>query len=248
MSTKIIIRFDDVSPKMNWELFIYFKKNLEDLGVRTLLGVIPENKDKQFINYNFDEKFFNKIKSYKDFGDTISQHGTFHRYTSKSSGILKINNKSEFAGHSFEYQYKLIKKGKKILEKHNCWQPVFMAPSHSFDNNTIKALVKLGFKSITDGYGLYPYKEKGIYFIPQLFSKPFNIGFGLSTICIHINYLSKKEVDKLINFIKYNRKRIISFERFKDIKTPHPSIIKTLKFLSFASIITMRKIKKLNKI
>ena len=102
MATKIIVRFDDICPNMDWEKFIFIKNNLKDLGIRSLLGVIPSNKDKSFLNYEYKENFFELIYDFKDYGDTIAQHGTHHKYTTNSEGILKINKRSEFAGHDFE--------------------------------------------------------------------------------------------------------------------------------------------------
>ena len=244
MSTKIILRFDDICPNMNWDSFIYLKKNLIKLGIRSLLGVIPDNQDKFLLTYKYKERFFELINSYKDFGDTIAQHGTFHKYTTDSSGILKINNKSEFAGQTFEYQYELLKKGKSILIKKNCWQPVFMAPAHSFDEITLLCLAKLGFKAISDGYGFYPFKRYGIEFIPQISEKPFNTGFGVATICIHINSLNKTNTNHILNFIKSNRNRIIPFEEYISIETPPKFIVKTLELISSKYIRSIRKIKK----
>ena len=232
MSTKIIVRFDDICPNLNWEMFLFIKKKLQDLGIRSLLGVIPDNKDKSFLKYERKENFFDLINYYKNFGDSIAQHGTHHRYTTNSSGILKINNRSEFAGHDFDYQYNLLKKGKQILEKHDCWQPIFMAPSHSLDLNTLKALRKLRFKSISDGYGFYPYRKEEIDFIPQISSRPFNTGFGLATLCIHINSFENINVKNLLNFISLNRSRIISFEEYNNIKSNSKIISGSLNFLS----------------
>tara|TARA_B100000886_G_scaffold61657_1_gene38188 strand:+ start:1360 stop:2115 length:756 start_codon:yes stop_codon:yes gene_type:complete len=243
MSTKIIVRFDDICPNLNWEIFLIIKKELQDLGIRSVLGVIPDNKDESFLKYEYKENFFDLINDYKNFGDTIAQHGTFHKYTTTSKGILKINNRSEFAGHDFKYQYKLIKKGKQILESHNCWQPVFMAPSHSFDENTLKALIKLGFKSISDGYGFFPYKEKGIDFVPQISARPFNIGFGLATVCIHTNNLNKINIKKILEFISSNRSRIISYEEYNNIKSPSKYIDGGLSFMSKKIITSARFLK-----
>jgi len=205
------------------------------------------NKDKHLKKYEYKEDFFDKIRLYKDYGDTIAQHGTFHNYTSNSSGILGINSNSEFAGHSYKYQYELIKKGKEILNKNSCWQPIFMAPAHSFDENTLKSLKRLNFKSITDGYGFYPIKKEGIDHVPQLSAKPFNVGFGLATICLHTNSLSKKDANKFINFIKNNRSRIISYQDYKNFKTPPKYILKPLNFFSWGAISSIRKFKKVFK-
>ena len=75
MSTKIIVRFDDICPNLNWEIFLLIKNKLQDLGIRSLLGVIPDNQDKSFLKYEYKENFFDLINNYKNFGDTIAQHG-----------------------------------------------------------------------------------------------------------------------------------------------------------------------------
>ncbi len=243
MATKIIIRFDDICPNINWEKFFYLKTKIQDLGIRSLLGVIPENKDKSFFKYQYNDSFFDLINNYKNYGDSIAQHGTYHKYTSKSSGILKINKRSEFAGHDFEYQYSLIKKGKEILQNNNCWQPIFMAPSHSFDLNTIEALKKLGFKSVSDGYGFFPYKRHGIEFVPQISSRPFNTGFGLATICIHSNNLTELKIKNLIDFLSINRSRIINYEEYHNIQSPAKPIVNGLEFISNKIISAIRILK-----
>ncbi len=64
MATKIIIRFDDICPNINWEKFFYLKTKIQDLGIRSLLGVIPENKDKSFFKYQYNDSFFDLINNY----------------------------------------------------------------------------------------------------------------------------------------------------------------------------------------
>lgn len=167
---RFILRFDDVTPDMNWENFLKVKSAAEKHSVRSILGVVPHNKDPNLsIRKNMSHsEFFSHINKYVEYGDTIAQHGTYHTYTTTTSSILGISNWSEFAGYSYEQQLEKLKIGKEILEEHGIWQPYFMAPSHSFDRNTLNALKKLGFKAITDGYGLYPYNIEGVILVPQL--------------------------------------------------------------------------------
>ena len=61
MSTKIILRFDDICPNIDWEKFLYIKKRVQDLGIRSLLGVIPENKDESFLKFRHKDDFFDLI-------------------------------------------------------------------------------------------------------------------------------------------------------------------------------------------
>jgi predicted deacetylase len=219
--SKYILRFDDITPGMAWSKFLPLKKKLELLGIKVVLGVVPECLDKSLTVENIDINFFERIRKWRDYGDAILQHGTHHVYTTKNAGILKINKNSEFAGFSYKVQYDLLRKGKRILEGEGCWQPYFMAPSHSFDSNTLKALSDLGFVSISDGYGFVPYIMNNIVLVPQLFSKPFRFIPGVSTICIHINQMSVSEIESISYFIISNAKHFVDY---KKIKIKHESV------------------------
>jgi len=216
--SRYIIRFDDITPGMAWSKFLPLKKELEGLGVKSILGVVPECLDESLAIEAVDDNFFDYIRRWQGYGDAILQHGTHHLYKTTSSGILKINNNSEFAGCSYKEQYQLLKKGKNILESEECWQPYFMAPSHSFDKNTLKALSELGFAAISDGYGFFPYKLLNIVLVPQLFSKPFRLLPGISTICIHINNMSDSEIKKLLVFVSKHKDRFVDFKNITNDK------------------------------
>lgn len=212
MKKYYLLRFDDITEQMAWSKFLPLKEELEKNKISSILGVVPNCKDKHLNIENVKEDFFDIIRYYKNYGDTITQHGTTHVYTQSDSGLLNINPFSEFAGLSYDEQYKKLKIGKEFLVKEQVWQPYFMAPAHSFDTNTLKALSDLKFQAITDGYGFYPYIEENIILVPQLFSKPINFGFGISTICLHINQMTDKEIENILAFIKNNRQYFINFE------------------------------------
>ena len=58
-----------------------------------------------------------------------------------------------------------------IFKKENIKIRSFFAPNHTYDFNTFKALKANNIINVIDGYGLLPYHEFGINFIPQLFYK-----------------------------------------------------------------------------
>ena len=206
---KFIIRIDDISPTMNLENFDRIKHFLVSKNIRPIIGVVPDNQDENLKFSSKNEDFWPMIRNLKQLGWSIAQHGCHHKYSTVESGILKINNFSEFAGLSFKEQLKKIITGKNILIEQKIWEPIFMAPAHSFDDNTLKALKEADFKYVTDGYGLYPWSDRGLTFIPQLFSGFSNFGFGVYTVCIHLNELSEKEVDNVINQINGREHKII---------------------------------------
>ena len=89
----------------------------------------------------------------------------------------------------------------------------FFAPNHTYDNNTFVALKNSGINEIIDGYGLMPYTEKGLKFIPQLFYKLFILPFGVQTTQIHLNYWNQKDFDIFEKFIIKNSNKIISYDQ-----------------------------------
>lgn len=212
MSTKFILRFDDISPEMAWSRFDPLKKMIESLGVKSVLGVIPDCKDHNLIIEPRLDNFYERVRMWQDYGDSIAQHGTHHFYDSSGLNFLGLYSKSEFVGHSFEKQFNKLKQGKQILVNEGVWQPWFMAPSHSFDEFTIQALKELGFSALTDGYGFYPYKSNSLLLVPQLTSFPINVGFGICTICLHINTMKPSDVLKIKEFILKNKEKFIDFK------------------------------------
>ncbi len=212
LQTRYLLRFDDVSPGMSWSKFMFAKRIIEGIGVKSILGVVPNCMDKNLNVEKSNDQFFDFVRKCMNYGDAIAQHGTYHTYTTTESGILGINRRSEFAGNDYTAQYELLGLGKKILEEQSVWQPYFMAPSHSFDDTTIDALKSLGFVAITDGYGFYPYVYRGLRFVPQLTSFPFNVGFGYCTICVHINKMMDRDIKKLLKFVSVNKEFFVDFK------------------------------------
>ena len=80
--------------------------------------------------------------------------------------MLGINQNSEFAGLSYEIQYEKLKRGQEILRKSGVCTDIFMAPGHTYDADTIRALKACGFKVVTDGLYLKPYRDQGVLFVP----------------------------------------------------------------------------------
>lgn len=213
---KYLMRFDDVNSRMDWEKFLLLKRHLEKYNIKSILGVVPNCKDEFLFAAKPNKDFFNFLRKCKLYGDSIAQHGYEHRYDSKSRGIYGTSANSEFAGHSYEIQFNKLNNGKKILEKELIWEPIFMAPGHSFDKETIIALEKLGFSKILDGLSFNPYKIDNLIYIPQFSSKPLPIFIPcISQLCVHINTISIKEVKILMTFISKHHKKFISLNEIR---------------------------------
>lgn len=218
MCSKHIFRLDDIAENMNWENYFFLKRIFKKYNVKPIIGVIPNNKDDELKKYSkSDFNFWDEIREVQNMGWSIALHGYNHKYETKSSGILNINNRSEFAGLPFERQNEKIKLGKKILQENGIKIDAFMAPAHSFDNLTIECLLANGINTVTDGYGLYPYYYRGILFVPQLLSRPRKMPFGVFTWCMHPNTMSKDSIRDIEKFIKNNKGDIITFQEAKEM-------------------------------
>ncbi len=205
---RLLIRLDDITPDMDWGKFARIRAMFERYGVRPILGVVPDNRDKALSVDRAKEDFWPYVRALQADGWTIAQHGYQHRYATKRSGLLKLNKASEFAGLPYEAQYEKIKKGRDILQRQGFDVTMFMAPGHTYDRNTLKALRGLGFLYVTDGYADIPYYWKGLLFIPCRSARP-KLSSGVDTLCIHCNELEESDYRELEDFLEAHADSLI---------------------------------------
>ena len=220
MSARYLIRLDDIAPNMHWE---HFERLVESFGtyrIRPLLGVIPDNCDPQLLPFPaYDGDFWKQMRKYQSLGWEISQHGYQHLYVSRERGLMGINGLSEFAGLPFDEQLDKLRRGQEILREHGLRFETFMAPSHSFDELTLRALSELGFTTITDGFAPQPYRNAGLTFIPQLFELPRPLPFGTHTFCLHLNVMNEPQIQQVERFIAEHYKQFITFPEARELAT-----------------------------
>ena len=87
-----MIRMDDITPTMNWTTFNQIRNIFETYGIYPLLGVVPDNRDEKLNVEPANEQFWSVLKELELQGWMIAQHGTYHRYVTKQSGILGLKN------------------------------------------------------------------------------------------------------------------------------------------------------------
>lgn len=163
---KILIRFDDMCPTMDYEEFNKAIEVLDRYNLTALLGVIPDCRDPELMLDNEHDNFWDYMKELESRGYKLAMHGYIHKYDIHYKVKKRKGLNSEFAAHSYDIQYKKIKDGKNILLNHNIKTDTFFAPSHSYDTNTIKALSSNGFKYMSDGYSFKPIKHGNTICIP----------------------------------------------------------------------------------
>ena len=214
-NTGILIRLDDIAENMNWDLMDKSELLFEKYKIKPILGVIPNNKDNELLSYPKKNDFWEKVRSWKNKGWEIAMHGSTHVYdkVTKNKDYFGHGGKSEFFGHPIEVQILKIKDGLKKFDNEKIKIRSFYAPNHTYDKNTLIALKETGINEIIDGYGLMPYTENNIKFIPQLFYKPLSLPFGIQCTQIHLNYWEQKDFDNFENFILNNLNKIITYDQ-----------------------------------
>ena len=164
-----LIRLDDASEYMDVEKWNQIENILQKYNIKPIVGVIPDNKDNNFVNkYEKDNLFWEKVIRWKQSGWEIALHGYDHVHITRNGGINPINYRSEFAGVELRKQKEKISKGIRIIRKNNIKPKIFFAPSHTFDMNTLEALkCESNIRIISDTIANDIYKMNGFYFIPK---------------------------------------------------------------------------------
>lgn len=191
---KIAVRMDDITPDMDWERFLAFKEILDTYHIKPLIGVVPDNRDENLHRAKAAGDFWEYIKELQKDGWCIALHGYRHVYRTKKGGLFPLNHFSEFAGLSFEEQFDMLEKASEVLQRNGIKTDIFMAPGHSYDKNTLKALKKLGYTKITDGFGKKPYVWRTMTFYPISFmlGRSLQKKGGTTTMVIHANGIDEE--------------------------------------------------------
>lgn len=213
---QIAIRMDDITPDMDWDRFQAVKEILDGLNIKPLIGVVPDNRDDNLHRMEADGGFWKYVKELQDNGWCVAMHGYQHIYTTKSGGLFPLNRFSEFAGIPLPRQRMMIQKGAEILKQHDISTEIFMAPAHSYDRNTLKALKEFGYNKITDGFGNRPYRWQGMTFYPISFilGRSFKKKNGITTMVIHTNEIDDTGMMKLEEMLHKHKDGLISYEAF----------------------------------
>jgi len=215
--SRYFFRLDDIAPNMNWDNFNLVVDIFNKYNIKPLLAVIPNIHDSELeAKYSSVPKFWQAVKDLKDKGWLIAQHGYQHLYKTREGGLLRIHNKSEFAGLDFEIQRQMLESGKKILEEKLGEINIFVAPAHSFDKNTIRALLTNNIKILSDGIALWPFKKYGIIWLPQITWRPRRFPLGFLTFTLHTNTMNSADFDNLNKFIIKNQNHIGNFSELAE--------------------------------
>lgn len=221
---KIAVRLDDITPDMDWQRFFRFKALLDQYQVKPLIGVVPDNRDENLRGSSESRKdapadFYAYIRGLQEEGWSVALHGMNHVYSTKKGGLFPLNDFSEYAGKPYEEQKEMIARGKQILEEHDVHTDLFMAPAHSYDRNTLRALKENGFQALTDGFGEQPYLWQGLTFYPISFrlSDTLKKKKGYSTMVVHTGTIQENELAGYEKRFQAEGVTWISYEEYRKV-------------------------------
>lgn len=213
MGGKYLLRFDDICPTMNWEVWSGIEACLLDAGIKPILAVIPDNLDQKLVVSVARRDFWERVRTWQSWGWTIGLHGYQHLYVTDDAGLVRINAYSEFAGLSRAEQSEKLDRGMEIFRDHGVRPAIWVAPAHSFDAVTISALRERGIRLISDGFSINPFQDsEGMTWIPQQIWRFRRMPFGVWTVCAHHNAWSHDDLIAFKNSISQFRECMTSVE------------------------------------
>lgn len=193
---RYLVRFDDICPTMNWQVWEGIEAHLDRHGVKPILAVVPENVDPKLMVDEARSDFWARVRGWQAKGYTIAIHGYQHRYINKNPGIIGVTHQSEFAGLPRAEQEAKLRKGLAIFAAEGVRADAWVAPSHSFDHTTVQLLRELGVPVISDGLGTWPATEEGgLTWIPQQLWAFQKKPAGVWTVCFHHNNWTDRRLE-----------------------------------------------------
>ena len=93
-----LLRFDDICPTMNWDVWRDIERLMVIRHVIPILSVVPDNRDPKLMVDPPSNDFWPRVREWQARGWGIGVHGHQHVYVNKSAGIMGITSQSEFAG------------------------------------------------------------------------------------------------------------------------------------------------------
>ncbi len=210
--SKYIMRLDDACEKRHIRNWDRMEKLLDQYQVKPLVGIIPHCEDEAMSGFEEDTQFWKRVSRWQQKGWVMAMHGYNHVYATECGGINPVNKRSEFAGETLEVQKEKIAKGIQIMRNHQVEPKVFFAPSHTFDENTLRALKEESdIRIISDTPANRSYSRYGMTFVPQQSGAVRELPFQEITFCYHPNAMSEQEFVTLELFLKKHHQEFITF-------------------------------------
>ncbi len=243
MRARYLLRFDDICPTMNWQVWTEIEKILLETNIKPILAVVPDNQDETLKVDRPKENFWEQVRRWQALGWTIGLHGYQHRYVTKNSGIVGLLNDSEFAGLSVPEQRFKLQKAIEIFHCEGIRPELWIAPSHSFDSTTVNLLKELDIHVISDGLYLFPHMDSGgMMWIPLQLWRFYPMPFGLWTVCCHHNSWTQTDITNFRQTIEQYKKSITNAKQIKhEYQNCRKKIMDSLFAQSFQALFNLKK-------
>ena len=230
MKIQYTVRLDDACTTMDVEKWEKIEYILNANDIAPLVGIIPANMDEKLLINAEDKKFWEKVKLWENKNWELALHGYNHVCSTKSGGVNPVWDRSEFADVPLQQQKEKIKKGLEIFYAQGLNPRVFFAPSHTFDENTLRALKEESqIRIISDTMANKPYRHGDFVIIPQQFGNFKLIPIpGIWTFCFHPNTMTDNDFNYFEYFLRKHRKRFISYKDIDILKVTNKNVFSRL--------------------
>ena len=74
MKSKYLIRFDDICPSMNWDVWDEIESILLERNIKPIIAIIPDNHDSKLEITRKNDLFWERARKWQEFGWTIGLH------------------------------------------------------------------------------------------------------------------------------------------------------------------------------
>jgi peptidoglycan/xylan/chitin deacetylase (PgdA/CDA1 family) len=219
---QFLLRIDDLCPTIHARRWGRLRDLLQEHSIRAILAVVPANEDAELRVSPPDAEFWQQMRDLQSAGAAIALHGYTHVCSPTGRGIIPLHRTGEFAGLGVEEQRQRIATGRDILRGHGLNPQLWVAPRHSFDWNTLRALRSEGIRYLSDGLARRPFERGGVTWIPMQLWAPIPRPSGVWTICIHPNSLDRREFQRLRRFVQDFPEHFTSFHRVVEDYVPAP--------------------------
>jgi predicted deacetylase len=198
---------------MAWEAWDQIEPFLVEQRIRPIMGIVPDNQDPVLQVRPPQPGFWDRVRRWQDWGWPVALHGYQHRYTTANSGIVGLNDWSEFAGLGREEQESKLAGALAILKREGVRATVWSAPNHSFDETTVGLLPRFGITVISDGLSLRPYESReGLLWVPVQFSDFVRRPAGVYTVMRHVNTDTEASLRRFRENVLRYRTHIVDLE------------------------------------
>ena len=210
---RFLLRFDDITPAMNWAAWQEVERILRAADIRPILAVVPDNQDDALSVGPARADFWERVRGWQADGWTIGLHGYQHRLEPGDSGLVALNRFTEFAGMPRDVQSARLRGALEIFARERVTPDVWIAPAHAFDAVTLDLLREAGLTRISDGLFLHARVDRrGLTWVPQQLWALSQRPFGLWTVCYHVNGWTPADIARFERDVATFAPQIIEFE------------------------------------